>query len=65
MRFKNVEMLFTQAISINAKPFALELIRAERVIPYLFFNKVYGTVKCLPPINRLRLIFIRLIIYLR
>jgi hypothetical protein len=59
LRFKNVK------ISINVKPLALELIRAERVILYLFFNKVYRTIKCRPPISRLRLIFIRLIIYLR
>jgi hypothetical protein len=58
-------MLFTQAVSINAKPFALESIRAERVILYLFFNKVYRTIKCLPPINKLRLIFIKLIVYPR
>ena len=43
LRFKNVEMLFAQAVSINAKPFAPESTRAERVIPYLFFDKVYGT----------------------
>jgi hypothetical protein len=65
LRFKNVEILFTQAVSINIKPLALELIRAERVILYLFFNKVYRTIKCLSPISRLRLIFIRLIIYPR
>jgi hypothetical protein len=65
LRFKNVEILFTQAVSINIKPLALELIRAERVILYLFFNKVYKTIKCLSPISRLRLIFIRLIIYPR
>jgi hypothetical protein len=65
LRFKNIKMLFTQAISINTKLFALELIRAKRVILYLFFNKVYKTIKCLPLINQLRLIFIRLIIYLR
>jgi hypothetical protein len=58
-------MLFTQVVSINTKPFAPELIRAERVILYLFFNKVYGTVKCLSPISRLRLIFNRLIVYPR
>jgi hypothetical protein len=44
LRFKNIKMLFTQAVSINAKPFALESIRAERVILYLFFNKVYRTI---------------------
>jgi hypothetical protein len=65
LRFKNVEILFTQTVSINTKPLAPELIRAERVIPYLFFNNVHRTIKCLPPISRLRLIFIRLIIYLR
>jgi hypothetical protein len=51
LRFKNVKILFTQAVFINIKPFTLELIRAKRVIPYLFFNKVYRTIKCLPPIN--------------
>ena len=65
LRFKNVEILFTQAVSINAKPFALELTKAERVILYPFFNKVYRTIKCLPPINQLRSIFIRLIAYPR
>ena len=58
-------MSFIQAVFINTKPLALESIRAERVIPYLFFNSVYRTVKCLPPISRLRLIFNRLIVYLR
>jgi hypothetical protein len=65
LRFKNIKMLFIQIVSINIKPFTLELIRAERVILYLFFNKVYRTVKYLPPISRLRLIFNRLIIYPR
>jgi hypothetical protein len=51
LRFKNIKILFTQAVSINIKPFALELIRVERVILYLFFNKVYRTIKCLPLIN--------------
>ena len=65
LRFKNIEMLFTQVVSINIKLFALESIRAERVILYLFFNKVHRTIKCLPPISRLRLIFNRLIVYPR
>jgi hypothetical protein len=51
LRFKNIKMSFAQAISINIKLLALELIRAERVILYLFFNKVYRTIKCQPSIN--------------
>jgi hypothetical protein len=58
-------MLFIQAVSINIKPFTLESTRAERVILYLFFNKVHRTIKCLPSISRLRLIFNRLIVYPR
>ena len=46
LRFKNIKMSFVQAISINAKPLAPESTRAKRVIPYLFFNKVYRTIKC-------------------
>jgi hypothetical protein len=65
LRFKNIKMSFTQAISINIKPLAPELTKAKRVILYLFFNKVYRTIKCWPPISRLKLIFIRLIIYSR
>ena len=51
LRFKNIKMSFAQAISINVKLLALELIRAKRIIPYLLFNKVYRTIQCLPPIN--------------
>ena len=51
LRFKNIKMSFIQAVFINVKPLALELIRAERVILYLFFNKVYRTIKCQPPIS--------------
>ena len=52
-------------MSIKVKLFALESIKAERVILYLFFNNIYKTMKYLFPINRLRSIFDRLIIYFR
>ena len=49
--FKNLAISFAQAVFIKAKPFALILIKAVVLTPYLFQNTVYGTVKCFPFIN--------------
>ena len=63
--FKNLAILIASCVLINANLFALELARAVRVTLYLFFDTIHSTIKCLPPIRRLRLIFEKLIAYSR
>ena len=58
-------MSIAQAVLIKAKPFAPESARAVRGTQNPFFDTVQGSVKCLPPISRLRSIFDKLIAYPR
>jgi len=51
LMFKNLAVLIVHVVLIKANPFALVLVRAYKLIPYLLHDIVYRIVKCLPPIN--------------
>ena len=63
--FKKLLSCLAKVILINAKLFTLMSSNESIIILYLFFNKVQETIKCYPPINRLKLISKQLTIYFK
>ena len=51
LMFKNLAVLIAHVVLIKANLFALMLVRAYKLIPYLLRDIVYKIVKCLLSIN--------------
>src|SRR5438045_9379914 len=65
LMFRNLATSIAHAVSIKANPFAPVSARAYKSTLNPLCDIVQGTVKCFPPINRLRSISWRLIPYPR
>ena len=65
LTFRNLATSIVKEEFMKAKPFAPVSTSVEVLIPYPLRDMMHGTVKCLPPIKRLRSMFFMLMPYPR